>query len=102
MATNFSSFGAENKQNNVTDNGHRYRSDVITMRNNTDSGATELDERKQRETLLAEAYFNEPMVERRTLDDWRQLARVMDRLFFWFTLLALFCFFIVVFVIAWT
>ena len=95
------------KQNNVADSRH-YRNDVITLRNNTDSASTELDERHHhRDGLLMHAaadgyHLSEPITERRTLDDWRQLARVMDRLFFWFTLLALVCFFVTVFFIAWT
>ena len=35
-------------------------------------------------------------------DEWRELARVMDRLFFWFTLLAMASFCASVLVIAWT
>ena len=86
----YQSRGCVNNQNTDvslgTGNTMYNQRDTSLSKNNTDSASTGLED-KSRE--CQEALIQDSIIEPYSLDDWRELARIMDRLFFWFTLLAM-------------
>ena len=94
------------RQENNTSDAHlpAYRTNDVTVgetQNKTDCGSTGIQNNLQRERCVHNNSFRDRAMES-CLEDWRDLARIMDRLFFWVSLFAMIAFCVVILVIVWT